>query len=166
MMAPAVTAWIGVGANLGEAAATVRAAITALGEVGGVRLLQSSSLYRSTPMGPGVEGQPDYINAVVGVQTALAPAALLDVLFAVELHFGRQRSVRNAARTLDLDLLLYGEEIIDQPALQVPHPRMHERAFVLLPLAEVAPDTLIPGRGRVDVLAQALPDQGVTRLSG
>jgi len=166
MMATAATAWIGVGANLGDAAATVHAAIAALNEVGGVRLLQSSSLYRSTPIGPGVEGQPDYINAVASVQTALTPAALLDALFAIELHFGRQRSVRNAARTLDLDLLLYGEEIIDQPGLQVPHPRMHERAFVLLPLAEVAPDTLIPGHGRAAALAQALPDQGVARLSG
>ncbi|WP_026259323.1 2-amino-4-hydroxy-6-hydroxymethyldihydropteridine diphosphokinase [Uliginosibacterium gangwonense] len=165
-MTPPVMAWIGIGANLGDTAATLRAAIAALGEVGGVRLLQSSSLYRSTPMGPGVEGQPDYINAVVGVHTALTPAALLDVLFAVELHFGRQRSVRNAARTLDLDLLLYGEQVIDQPGLQVPHPRMHERAFVLLPLAEVAPDTLIPGLGRVGTLALQLPDQGVTRLSG
>jgi 2-amino-4-hydroxy-6-hydroxymethyldihydropteridine diphosphokinase len=111
-----------------------------------------------------MDGQPDYINAVVGVDTALSPAALLDTLFAIELHFGRQRSVRNAARTLDLDLLLYGEDIVDQPGLQVPHPRMHLRAFVLQPLAEIAPDTLIPGQGRAKALSQALPEQGIARL--
>jgi 2-amino-4-hydroxy-6-hydroxymethyldihydropteridine diphosphokinase len=164
MKAASTRAWIGIGANLGDPIASVRAAIAALDEVGGLRVAQCSSLYRSTPVGPGMDGQPDYINAVVGIDTALSPAALLDALFAIELHFGRQRSVRNAARTLDLDLLLYGEDIVDQPGLQVPHPRMHQRAFVLQPLAEVAPDTLIPGQGRADALSHALPEQGITRL--
>lgn len=164
MKAASTRAWIGIGANLGDPITAVRAAIAALDEVGGLRVALCSSLYRSTPIGPGMDGQPDYINAVVGIDTALSPAALLDALFAIELHFGRQRSVRNAARTLDLDLLLYGEDIVDQPGLQVPHPRMHQRAFVLHPLAEIAPDTLIPGQGRADVLARALPEQGITRL--
>lgn len=164
MMAASTRAWIGIGANLGDPVASVRAAIAALDEVGGLRVTLRSALYRSTPVGPGMDGQPDYINAVVGVDTALSPAALLDTLFAIELHFGRQRSVRNAARTLDLDLLLYGEDIVDQPGLQVPHPRMHQRAFVLQPLAEIAPDTLIPGQGRAKTLSQALPEQGIARL--
>lgn len=157
-------AFIGVGANLGEPVTTVRAAITALGQLDTLQDLRASSLYRTAPVGPGTEGQPDYINAVVSVRTALSPQALLDALFALEARFGRQRSRRNAARTLDLDLLLYGNCIIDETGLQLPHPRMAERAFVLQPLAELAPDVVIPGQGKVVELARTLTDQGVRRL--
>lgn len=164
MNAKPVRCWIGLGGNLGEAAQSVDAAIAALDEMGCMRLIQRSALYRSTPVGPGTEGQPDYINAVACVETALSPAAVLDTLFAIEAHFGRQRSLRNAARTLDLDLLLYGEQIINEPGLQVPHPRMHERAFVLQPLVECAPDTLIPAHGTAQALLARLEDQGVRPL--
>lgn len=160
----AVLAWVGIGANLGHPVATVHEALSELARLPESRLSQHSSLYRSTPLGLGVEGQPDYINAVAALETTLAPLDLLAALFAIEQHFGRQRSVRNAARTLDLDLLLYGEEEINVPGLHVPHPRMHERAFVLHPLAELAPQTIIPGRGSVAQLITALTMQGIQRL--
>jgi len=129
------------------------------------RLLRQSSLYRSTPLGPGVEGQPDYINAVAELQTALDAPTLLARLFEIEEQFGRLRGALNAARTLDLDLLLYGDAQINLPELIVPHPRMHERAFVLQPIAELAPDTLIPGQGCVAELLAALGEQGISRLT-
>lgn len=160
----AVLAWVGLGANLGQPAHTVREAIAALGELPGCRLLTHSSLYASAPVGPGVAGQPDYVNAVAALDTTLAAPTLLDALLALEARFGRQRSTRNAARTLDLDLLLYGHECLTDAHLQVPHPRMHERAFVLIPLCELAPETHVPGRGFVGELLAALPDQSVRRL--
>jgi 2-amino-4-hydroxy-6-hydroxymethyldihydropteridine diphosphokinase len=161
----ATQAWIGLGANLGEPLAALHGALEALATLDSCTLLRHSSLYRTTPIGPGVENQPDYINAVAEISTTLSATALLEALFAIESHFGRQRSARNAARTLDLDLLLYGDAQINTPSLIVPHPRMHERAFVLSPLAELAPQTLIPGRGRVADLIATLDDQGIQRLT-
>jgi 2-amino-4-hydroxy-6-hydroxymethyldihydropteridine diphosphokinase len=118
----------------------------------GSEFIAASSLYRTAPV--GLKRQPDFINAVVEL-VAVSPApTLLDMLFAIEARFGRQRSVRNAPRTLDLDLLLYGDELSADPVLTLPHPRLHERAFVLAPLAELAPQLVIPGRGPVsDLLA-------------
>lgn len=132
-----VTACIGLGANLGDAQATVRHALAALGALDGVTLLRASSLYRSAPVDAG---GPDYINAVALVRTTLSAPDLLVALQGLEQAAGRERPYRNAPRTLDLDLLSYGTGRIASATLAVPHPRMRERAFVLVPLAEVAPD--------------------------
>jgi 2-amino-4-hydroxy-6-hydroxymethyldihydropteridine diphosphokinase len=133
--------FVGLGANLGDAAATVRAAFEALNVLPQTRCVARSSLYRSAPI--DAQGA-DYINAVAQLQTQLLPAALLKELQAIEERFGRERPYRNAPRTLDLDLLLYGQRRIATPLLTVPHPRLHERAFVLAPLAEIAPDLALP----------------------
>jgi 2-amino-4-hydroxy-6-hydroxymethyldihydropteridine diphosphokinase len=156
-------AWIGIGANLGDARANVLDAIDRLTRLPGARLLQTSSLYRTAPIDSSGD---DYVNAVAALDTTLDAHALLQALFAIEQAHGRERPYRNAPRTLDLDLLLYGDEIIDDaPTLIVPHPRMHERAFVLAPLAEVAPDLVIPGRGPVQALLAHVGDQGIARLA-
>lgn len=161
----AALAWIGLGANLGEPVATVREALLALGQLPQSRLLTRSSLYRTAPQGPGTEGQPDYINAVAALNTELSATELLAALLNLEKTFGRQRSVRNAARSLDLDLLLYGSDVLDIPGLHLPHPRMHERAFVLIPLCELAPETRIPGRGPALELLDTLADAHITRIA-
>lgn len=154
--APAsVQAFIGLGANLGDAAAAVRRSLAALAELPQTRLTARSSLYRSAPVDAG---GPDYVNAVAEVQTTLAPEALLAELQRLERVEGRERPYRNAPRTLDLDLLLYGEARIDTAVLTVPHPRMTQRAFVLLPLAEIAPQRVTPAQ------LQAVADQAIDRL--
>jgi 2-amino-4-hydroxy-6-hydroxymethyldihydropteridine diphosphokinase len=112
----------------------------------------------------GYREQPEFVNAVVEIETELAPEALLKELLAIEGRSGRTRTFQNAPRTLDLDLLLYGDQVIAQPGLAVPHPRMHERAFVLAPLAEIAPDTTIPGKGIASALLSACKDQDVAKL--
>jgi 2-amino-4-hydroxy-6-hydroxymethyldihydropteridine diphosphokinase len=112
----------------------------------------------------GLKHQPDFINAVVELIAVVPAPTFLESLFAIEARFGRQRSVRNAPRTLDLDLLLYGDEISDDPQLTLPHPRLHERAFVLAPLVEIAPQLLIPGRGRVGDLLLRCAEQRVEKL--
>lgn len=132
-----VTAYIGLGANLGDAVGTLQHAIQALGQVPGLCLLQVSSLYKSAPQ--QAEG-PDFTNAVACVSCRLDPLELLGALHAIEQSFGRERPYRNSPRTLDLDLLLYGNAQIDSVRLQVPHPRMLGRAFVLVPLAQIAPE--------------------------
>ena len=132
----AVTAYVGLGANLGDAPQAVRDAIAALAATPDMSLVQASSLYRSAPV--DATG-PDYINAVVCISTCLTAPALLHALQAIENTAGRERPYRNAPRTLDLDLLLYGDARIASPDLTVPHPRMGERAFVLLPLREISP---------------------------
>lgn len=137
MSGTAVHAWIGLGANLGDARAALRVAVQRMDALPGTRVLQVSSLYRSAPLDAG---GPDYLNAVACLQTSLEAPQLLRALQQVELDGGRQRPYLNAPRTLDLDVLLYGDERHDTPALTVPHPRMAERAFVLLPLAELAPE--------------------------
>ena len=159
-----VIAFIGIGANLGEPQAQVRAAFAALATLPDTRLLASSSLYRSAPMPMGAAGQPDYFNAVARIDTALPPRELLDGLLNIESRHGRFRSFANAPRTLDLDLLLYGEQRIAEPGLNVPHPRMHLRRFVLDPLLEIAPGISIPGHGAAGRLAAAL-DQDVARIA-
>ena len=132
---PEVTAYIGLGANLGDPAQAAHSAIEQLGAAPSMRLLQASSLYRSAPVDAS---GPDYINAVAEIATTLTAPSLLAALQTIELNAGRERPYVNAPRTLDLDLLLYGDASIDSPLLTVPHPRMWARAFVLLPLHEIA----------------------------
>jgi 2-amino-4-hydroxy-6-hydroxymethyldihydropteridine diphosphokinase len=156
-----VNAWVGLGANLGDAAATLRKALQALGRLPQTRVLAASSLWRSRAQdGPG----PDYVNAVAALHTALSAAALLEALHAIESAHGRQRSYRNAPRTLDLDLLLYAGHTLHSPALHLPHARMHQRAFVLKPLLELWPQAWIPGHASAAACLAALPDQGVERM--
>ena len=157
-----VIATIGLGANLDDPAAQVEYALTELDRLPGTRLVARSSLYASAPV--GYVDQPDFINAVAQVETGLAPRALLAALLDIEHRHGRERSFRNAPRTLDLDLLLYGDAHFHEDGLTLPHPRMHERGFVLLPLMEIAPDTAIPGRGRSADWLAACDDQQVIAL--
>lgn len=159
-----VRAFIALGANLGDAAAALASAFVALDALPDTRLVARSSLYRTAPV--GVAGHPDYVNAVAAVDTTLPARELLDTLLALEALHGRTRETDLAPRTLDLDLLLYGDATIVQPGLEIPHPRMHLRAFVLVPLAEIAPDTLIPGRGVAAELLDAVRDQRIERLPG
>lgn len=158
----AVRAFVALGANLGDAAATVRAAFDALDALPHTRLVARSPLYATAPV--GVRGQPDYINAVAALDTQLAAAPLLRALLDIEARQGRTRDYHHAPRTLDLDLLLYADEHLSEPGLEVPHPRMHERAFVLVPLADIAPELDIPGHGRVRDLLPRVADQAIARL--
>jgi 2-amino-4-hydroxy-6-hydroxymethyldihydropteridine diphosphokinase len=158
---PAVTAFVGLGANLGDPRSQVRRAVAALGSYPATRVLAASSLYRSAPI--GVRDQPEFVNAVVKIETGLSAQALLGELLATETRFGRRREFPGAPRTLDLDLLLYGDQVIADPHLAVPHPRMHERAFVLAPLVEIAPDAAIPGRGPAAMLLAACKDQKIEK---
>ncbi|MFN4147938.1 MAG: 2-amino-4-hydroxy-6-hydroxymethyldihydropteridine diphosphokinase [Rhodocyclaceae bacterium] len=158
-----VIAYVALGANLGEPEKTVRAAIWALQELPRARLLKCSSLYRTAPV--GLKHQPDFINAVAMLETAWSPNELLARLFEIEARFGRVRSIRNAPRTLDLDLLLCGDQMIESAELTLPHPRMTERAFVLVPLTEIAPQLTIPGRGPLSALLPQVADQRIERLS-
>jgi 2-amino-4-hydroxy-6-hydroxymethyldihydropteridine diphosphokinase len=151
-------AFIGLGANLGEAAATLEAAVSALAELPHTELTARSQTYRSAPVDAS---GPDYFNAVVELATTLSAADLLHELQRIELRHGRQRPYRNAPRTLDLDLLLYGPHTIASAELTVPHPRLHERAFVLLPLHELAPDLEIPARGKLADLLPSVLDQRI-----
>jgi 2-amino-4-hydroxy-6-hydroxymethyldihydropteridine diphosphokinase len=153
-------AFIGVGANLDEPVEKVRNALAELDRLPATRVAQRSSLYRTAPV--GYLDQPDFINAVARIETALDPHRLLAALLEIESRYGRVRSVRNAPRTLDLDVLLYGDRVLDEQGLSIPHPRMHERAFVLVPLAEIAPEVVIPGRGRVTDLLAAVATDGVS----
>lgn len=150
---------IGLGANLGDPPAQVEAALAALAELPDSSLRARSSLYRSAPMGPP---QPDYCNAACLLETALSPEALLAACHRVEAEAGRQRGrTRWLARELDIDLLVYGDLLRDAPGLRLPHPGIGERNFVLVPLAEIAPDLDIPGLGRVDALAAACGREGL-----
>jgi len=155
--APAHTAYVGLGANLGAAADTLRQAAGELAAHPGVCSLVLSRLYRSAPVDAG---GPDFINAVARLDTTLAPLELLDLLQATEARHGRERHYRNAPRTLDLDLLLYGDVSMQHPRLALPHPRMHERAFVLRPLEELAPELALRGRPLAHWLA-ACADQRI-----
>ncbi len=155
-------AYVGVGSNLEDPAGQVRQAMAALDDLPATTVVARASLYSSAPVGK--LDQPDYVNSVAALDTGLEPQQLLDELLVIETRHGRVRGERNAPRTLDLDLLLFGERRIDAPALAVPHPRMHERAFVLLPLAEIAADARIPGRGSVRELLPGVAGQRVTRM--
>jgi len=136
-----VRAYIGLGANIGQPALALRQAMAAIAALPGTVLTRQSASYRSAPLDAG---GPDYLNAVVEVATGLTPEALLAALQDIERVAGRTRPYPNAPRTLDLDLLLYGDAHIDTPSLTVPHPRMGQRAFVLVPLAEIAPERVSP----------------------
>lgn len=155
ILKPAVTAYIGLGANLGPASETVRQALQDLGAIPNTELKQCSALYCTAPLDS--QG-PDYINAVAEISTRLAPLELLTALQKLETQAGRSRPYRNAPRTLDLDLLLYGELTIDSPTLVLPHPRMLQRAFVLLPLAQIAPQRVSMAQ------LQAVADQVIERI--
>jgi 2-amino-4-hydroxy-6-hydroxymethyldihydropteridine diphosphokinase len=156
-----VTAYIGIGANLGDARANVLDAVERLRVLPGVTLEAVSSLYRTAPIDSSGD---DYINAVARLSTSLPAQALLEALFAIEQTHGRERPYFNAPRTLDLDLLLYGDEQIATDTLTVPHPRMHSRAFVLVPLLELTPEVVLPGVGRAADFAADVTAQGIIRL--
>jgi len=156
-------AFVGLGANLGEPGRQVRDALGELDAIPHTRLVRSSSLYRSEPV--GYAGQPRFVNAVAQIETGLPAERLLAELQAIEARHGRSRSFANAPRTLDLDLLLFGNAVIETERLSVPHPRMHDRSFVLVPLLEIAPEAVIPGRGEARKLLGQCDDQGVERLA-
>ena len=140
----------------------IQDAFAELDEIENTRLLQISSLYASAPW--GYADQPDFVNAVASVETELPPRRLLDELLKIETWHGRARSFANAPRTLDLDIALYGDEIVDEESLKIPHPRMHERAFVLVPLGEIAPDLVIPGQGPIAKLLERCNDPSFKRM--
>lgn len=156
------TAYIGLGANLGDAQNTIDRALDALPHLENTRLIARSSLYSSDPV--GYLDQPPFINAVAAIETSLEPKTLLERLLSLETHFGRIRSFRNAPRALDLDLLLYGNALLSSPTLTLPHPRMHERAFVLIPLIELCPGIVIPGQGAASALVARCIAQRVARV--
>ena len=156
------TAYVALGANLGDPVATVNAALAALATLPQTRLSASSALYRTAPV--GITEQPEFINAAARLETTLAPEVLLDALLDIEQQFGRIRAERNGPRSLDLDVLLYDAQVIATPRLSLPHPRLHLRAFVLYPLADVAPDLVIPGRGTLAAWLPAVANQGIVRL--
>ena len=156
-------AYVALGANLADPVEQLRGALVALSRLAESRLLRASSLYRTAPV--GIHGQPDFINAVAALETSLSPQDLLSALFVIEAQFGRRRDFFRAPRTLDLDLLLFDDLILDSPALQLPHPRMHLRAFVVAPLLEIAPDCRIPGRGSAAAWLPAVSMQTIARLA-
>jgi 2-amino-4-hydroxy-6-hydroxymethyldihydropteridine diphosphokinase len=155
-------AFVALGSNLDHPAKQIRAAFAALATLPSTRLLRTSSLYRTAPV--GYLDQPDFINAVAEIDSALAPRSLLHGLMTIESEFGRQRSFRNAPRILDLDLLWYQGASLSDEDLVLPHPRMHQRAFVLIPLCEIAPDLTIGQLGLVRDLTASIEDAGVERL--
>jgi len=159
----ATTAYVGLGSNLDGPREHVLRALDELARLPDTRVVRHSGLYRSAPLAHAA--QPDFINAVAQLETTLDPRRLLDELSAIEARHGRERPFPNAPRTLDLDLLLYGQTTLVTPDLTLPHPRMHERAFVLEPLAELAPRALIPGHGRVKALLGDCRGQRIERIA-
>jgi 2-amino-4-hydroxy-6-hydroxymethyldihydropteridine diphosphokinase len=161
MTGPQVLAYVGVGANLDQPQQQVEQGIAALHGLPDTRVQARSSLYASAPVdAPG----PEYVNAVVALRTALAAASLLQALHAIEARSGRVRTTANAPRPLDLDLLLYGDLRSDDPALRLPHPRLHQRAFVLLPLLEITPELEVEGLGPLALWLQRAQGQPIRRL--
>ena len=142
------TVFIGLGSNLEDPRSQLERAFTELDGLPETRLIARSSMYRSAPM--GYQDQPEFVNAVAKIETALIPQDLLKVLLRIEHRHGRERTFRNAPRTLDLDILLYGDMQLHEHGLTIPHPQMHLRPFVLQPLLEIAPDTGIPGIGKAE----------------
>ncbi len=158
-----VAAYVALGANLGDPARQVERACAELACLPDSRVTAVSGLYLSEP--EGFVDQPDFVNAVAGLLTRLSPRALMTALLDIESRHGRDRTFKNAPRTLDLDLLLYDGLVMHEPGLTLPHPRMTQRAFVLLPLAEIAPDALIPGHGRVEACLSRLSTGNIARLA-
>lgn len=154
-------AYIGIGANLGDARANVADALVRLAALPATALVRHSASYRTAPID---SSGADYINAVACIDTELGATELLAALQAIELAHGRERPYRNAPRTLDLDMLLYGDQQIDVPGLTVPHQRMEQRAFVLAPLLEIAPDVVIPGRGPARAFLPGVAGQAISKL--
>ncbi|SDR28205.1 2-amino-4-hydroxy-6-hydroxymethyldihydropteridine diphosphokinase [Pseudovibrio sp. Tun.PSC04-5.I4] len=158
-----IVAALGLGSNLGDTKANIDAAIAALGAVDGINVLKKSSDYRTPPWGPVL--QDDYRNCCITLETSLSPRALLDAGLAVELQLGRVRDVRWGPRTIDIDLLIYDHASVEEEGLQVPHPRMGERAFVLIPLTEIWPDAeLLDGRTAADALMTCGDKEGIYML--
>jgi len=155
-------AFIGLGSNLEDPRSQLQRAFAALGELPGTNLVAQSSLYRSAPL--GFQDQPDFVNAVAKIATELSPQALLHALLQIEQRHGRERTFRNAPRTLDLDILLYDDVQLHEHGLTIPHPQMHRRAFVLRPLLEIAPDASIPVVGEARSAMQDCHDQTLERL--
>lgn len=158
-----VRVYIGIGSNLNDPVVQVRQAFQALAELSASQLIARSPLYRTAPVG-GPPDQPDYLNAVAALDTALSADELLTALQGIEARQGRVRIVRWAPRTLDLDILLYGRTRRNDPWLVLPHPRLHERAFVLYPLYDIAPDLTIPGLGVLTELLKNCPPLALTQL--
>jgi 2-amino-4-hydroxy-6-hydroxymethyldihydropteridine diphosphokinase len=158
----AARAVVALGANLDDPVDQVRRAFDELARLPGTRVLARSSLYRTAPV--GLTAQPAFVNACALLETALAPRALLEALLGIERAHGRVRGVPNGPRTLDLDVVLYGDLALHEDGLTLPHPRAHERAFVLAPLLEVWPDAIIPGRGPAASFREAVRGQSVERL--
>jgi len=156
-------AFVGLGSNLDEPRRQVERAVGELAAIPRTRLVRASAMYRSAPVGRA--DQPDFINAVAELDTELEPAALLRELQAIEARHGRVRSVPNAPRTLDLDVLLYGDSGFESEQLRIPHPRMHERAFVLRPLLELDAAISIPGHGAARTLLEACEDQRAEKIA-
>lgn len=154
--------FIGLGSNLGDSCARLALAIAELDALPDTRVLQASSLYRSAPV--GYLDQPDFVNAVAKIATRLSPGQLLTELLGIERRHGRERTFSNAPRTLDLDLLLYDDLQIDEPQLSVPHPQMHLRAFVLLPLLEIEPECEIPVIGSARLAMRDCMEQAVEKV--
>lgn len=158
-----VTVYIGLGSNLADPAEQIKSARTAITQIAGVKELAFSGLYHSSPMGP--QDQPDYVNAVMAVETGLPPMDLLRCLQHIENNHGRVRKAeRWGARTLDLDMLIYDDQLIEVPDLIVPHPGLAERAFVLYPLFEIAPQLVVPGKGNIADLLALCPLDELKRL--
>ncbi|WCM20413.1 2-amino-4-hydroxy-6-hydroxymethyldihydropteridine diphosphokinase [Paraburkholderia bryophila] len=156
-------AYLGLGANLGDARQTLKDAVVCLAQQHTISVLAKSSLYRTAPIDAGGD---DYFNCVVKVDTTLPVRHLLALCHKIEHQFGRERPFRNAPRTLDLDILLFGDQSIDEADLIVPHPRLVERAFVLVPLLEIDPTLVIPQRGRADALLPGVSDQRIEKVKG
>jgi 2-amino-4-hydroxy-6-hydroxymethyldihydropteridine diphosphokinase len=160
---PPVKAVVALGANLDDPQAQVRRAFGELAALPDTWVAGRSSLYRTAPV--GFADQPPFVNACALVETRLSARALLDGLLAIEKRHGRERGIPNGPRTLDLDIVLYGGAIIDEPGLAVPHPRAHERAFVLAPLVDVWPDAVIPGKGAAAALLEGVRGQGIEKIA-
>ncbi len=156
--------FVGLGSNLGESCEQLRLAVADIAALPDTQLLACSSPYRSAPV--GYLDQPDFVNAVAKFSTGLSPQALLAALLGIEQHYGRQRAFHNAPRTLDLDVLLYADIELHEHGLTIPHPEMHRRAFVLLPLLEIEPDCHIPGIGLSQQAMQNCLDQDLEKMSG
>ena len=155
-------AFIALGSNLQNPQAQVKRALQTIANTANIKLIKASSLYKTAPV--GYDNQPDFINAVAEIETTLSPLELLRILLAIESAHGRERPFPNAPRVLDLDVLLYENTVINTPELTLPHPRMHLRGFVMLPLAEIAPKISIGQHGHADDLAAKCDNQGVSKL--